>query len=66
MGATAHINYIAAAYSAAVIIVGLLVAWVILDYRAQRRRLADLEMRGITRRSEPARPAPMQQAKEQV
>jgi heme exporter protein D len=67
MGATAHINYIAAAYSAAVIIVGALIAWVVLDYRAQRRTLADLETRGMTRRSEPARSAPaIQRAKEQA
>ncbi len=67
MGATAHINYIAAAFTAAAVIVGALIAWVTLDYRAQRRALADLEARGITRRSEPARSAPaMQQAKEEA
>ncbi len=67
MGATAHINYIAAAFAAAVVIVGALIAWVTLDYRAQRRALADLEARGITRRSEPARSAPaMRQAKEEA
>ncbi len=54
MGTTAHIHFIAASYAAAVIIVGALVAWVTLDYRAQRRALAGLEKRGITRRSEPA------------
>ena len=65
MGATAHINYIAAAYTAAVIVIGVLIGWVVLDYRAQRRALADLEMRGITRRSEPARSGPvLQQAEE--
>ena len=32
-----------------------LIAWVVLDYRAQRRTLADLEARGITRRSAPSR-----------
>ncbi len=67
MGATAHVNYIAAAFAAAVVIVGALIAWVMLDYRAQRRALADLERRGITRRSEPARSAPaMRQAKEEA
>jgi heme exporter protein D len=58
MGATAHINFIAASYAAAVIIIGALIAWVTLDYRAQRRMLAGLEARGITRRSEPPRPGP--------
>jgi hypothetical protein len=38
-----------------------------LDYRAQRRRLADLEMRGVTRRSAPARSEPaIEQAKEEA
>ncbi len=67
MEATAHIDFIAAAYAAAVIVVTALIAWVALDYRAQRRTLADLEMRGITRRSQPARSgAAMQQAKEET
>ncbi len=55
MGATAHIDFIAAAYAAAVIVVGVLIAWVTLDYRAQRRMLAELEMSGFTRRSAPVR-----------
>jgi heme exporter protein D len=50
MEATAHIDFIAAAYAAAVIVVGVLVAWVTLDYRAQRRTLADLESQGFARR----------------
>jgi len=67
MAATAHIDFIAAAYAAAVITVGGLIAWVMLDYRAQRRALADLEMRGITRRSEAMRSgAAMQQAEEEA
>jgi len=51
MGATAHLDFIAAAYVAAVIIVGALIAWVTLDYRAQQRTLAALEDQGVTRRS---------------
>jgi len=66
MGATAHIDFIAAAYSAAIIVIGALVAWVTLDYRAQRRTLADLETRGITRRSELRSGAAMHQAKEEA
>jgi heme exporter protein D len=54
MGATAHIDFIAAAYVAAVIIIGVLIAWVTLDFRAQQKILAVLEMQGITRRSAPA------------
>ncbi len=41
----------------AVAVVGLLVAWVAGDYLAQRRALADLERRGITRRSAEPRPS---------
>jgi heme exporter protein CcmD len=32
-------------------VVVLLIAWVWLDHRAQRRKLDELEARGITRRS---------------
>ena len=35
METTAHIDFIAAAYAAAVIVVGALIVWVMLDYRAQ-------------------------------
>jgi heme exporter protein D len=42
----AHAAFIAAAY-AAIIVVGGLAAWVIGDYRAQKRVLADLEARGL-------------------
>ena len=51
MGATAHIDFIAAAYAAAVIIVGALIAWITLDYRVQTQTLIELEEQGVTRRS---------------
>jgi heme exporter protein D len=51
MATTAHLDFIAASYAAAVIIIGALVAWVSLDYRAQRRTLAELELQGFTRGS---------------
>jgi heme exporter protein D len=51
METTAHINFIAASYAAAALVIGVLVAWVSLDYRAQRRTLADLELQGFTRGS---------------
>jgi heme exporter protein D len=57
METTAHIDFIAASYAAAVIVIGALVAWVSLDYRAQRRTLADLELQGFTRGSGLARSA---------
>jgi heme exporter protein D len=51
MQATPHLGFIVAAYSAAVLVVGALTAWVMLDYRVQRRTLIDLDKRGLTRRS---------------
>jgi heme exporter protein D len=46
-----HAGFIAAAYLAtAAVLIGL-VLWIVLDGRAQRRRLADLDARGIRRRS---------------
>jgi heme exporter protein D len=58
MNAVNHMGFIVASYTAAVAVVGVLIAWVSLDYRTQRLRLADLEMRGVTRRSAPARSEP--------
>ena len=67
MNAVNHMGFIVASYAAAVAIVGILIAWVTLDYRTQRLRLAVLEMRGVTRRSAPARSAPtIEQAKEKA
>jgi len=62
MEATAHIPFIVAAYTSGIIVVGALIAWVILDYRNQRRILAELESKGIARRS--AREAVEQAASE--
>ncbi len=67
MDAGNHIGFIAAAYAAAIAVVGGLTAWVMLDYRTQLRTLAGLEKRGVTRRSAPARPEPAtHQAKEEA
>jgi heme exporter protein D len=52
---TAHINFIAASYAAAVIIVGALIAWITVDYRTQTQTLAELEEQGVTRRSAASR-----------
>ncbi|MBI3433467.1 MAG: heme exporter protein CcmD [Proteobacteria bacterium] len=46
-----HAIFIVVAYAAAVLVVGALVAWVMLDHRTQRRRLAELEKRGQARRA---------------
>ncbi len=65
MDAINHLGFIVASYAAAAAIVGGLLAWVTFDYRAQKRALVDLEMRGLTRRSAPVRSErTMQQAKE--
>jgi len=67
MATTAHLDFILAAYAAAVIVIGGLIAWVMLDYRAQRHTLAQLEMQGFVRRSAAARAGQaMEQAKEQA
>jgi len=46
-----HADFIVASYAITVFVIALLVAWVVLDYSAQRRILGDLEERGISRRS---------------
>jgi heme exporter protein D len=51
MQATNHMDFIVAAYAATIVIVVVLIGWVLLDYRTQLHRLADLEKRGFTRRS---------------
>jgi len=74
METTAHIDFIAAAYAAAAIVVGVLIAWVMLDYRTQERKIAELEMQGFARRSAaasgqptpPATAAAREQAEEQA
>ena len=47
-----HADFIVAAYAVTLFVVAALIAWVLLDYSAQRRILGDLEERGVTRRSE--------------
>ncbi len=46
-----HADFIVAAYAVTVFVIALLIAWVVLDYSAQRRVLGDLEERGVMRRS---------------
>jgi heme exporter protein D len=49
-----HALYVAAAYAiTAVILVGL-IGWILLDQRARRRDLAELEASGVRRRSDKA------------
>ena len=48
-----HAAFIIAAYVMAALVVVCLIAWVLADYDTQRRKLSDLEARGVTRRSQP-------------
>ena len=44
-------GFVAAAYIVTAVALAVLIGWIIVDGRAQKRRLADLEARGIRRRS---------------
>jgi heme exporter protein D len=46
-----HAGFILAAYAIAFAVVACLIAWIVLDHRAQLRILEDLERAGVTRRS---------------
>jgi heme exporter protein D len=52
-----HAGFIICAYIVAAAVVAALVIWVTADHAAQKRTLAALERRGITRRSAENRPA---------
>ena len=43
-----HADFIIASYAVTVFVIGSLIAWIVLDYSAQRRILGDLEERGVT------------------
>lgn len=55
-----HAAFIIAAYGLALGVIAALIAWIIADHRRQRRTLADLERRGVTRRSANIRPTPIE------
>ena len=46
-----HADFIVAAYAVTIFVVAVLIAWIVLDYSAQRRILGNLEDSGVTRRS---------------
>jgi heme exporter protein D len=52
-----HAGFIIVSYVMTIAVVGTLIAWVVTDYVAQKRALADLDRRGITRRSAEPRPS---------
>ena len=43
--------FIVTSYLAATLVVALLIAWIAIDYRNQKRRLRELEDSGMVRRS---------------
>ena len=47
-----HAGFIVSAYGFAALIVSAMIIWIVVDHRRQTRSLAELEARGITRRSE--------------
>ncbi|MBO6717514.1 MAG: heme exporter protein CcmD [Rhizobiaceae bacterium] len=46
-----HIFFVSAAYLVSALAIAGLVAWILLDQAARKRELADLEQRGVRRRS---------------
>ena len=46
-----HASFIWASYAAVTLVIGGLIVWLLADGRRQQRALADLEKRGIKRRS---------------
>ena len=47
-----HADFVIASYAVTTFVIVALIAWVTIDYSAQRRVLGEFEMRGITRRSQ--------------
>ncbi len=47
-----HAGFILASYGAVAAVVGGLIGWLVYDGRRQTKALADLEARGVRRRSE--------------
>ena len=46
-----YASFIVTSYLAVALVVTLLIAWIVLDYRSQTRRLRELEQNGVMRRS---------------
>ncbi len=49
-----HAAFIWSSYGVTVVVLAGLIAWLVLDGRAQERRLAELAARGVKRRSAPS------------
>ncbi|MBV9563068.1 MAG: heme exporter protein CcmD [Bradyrhizobium sp.] len=46
-----YASFIVTSYVAATLVVMILIAWIVVDYRSQTRRLRELDESGIARRS---------------
>jgi heme exporter protein D len=46
-----YTTFIVTSYLVVLMVVVLLIAWIFIDYRRQKRRLSELESEGISRRS---------------
>jgi heme exporter protein D len=46
-----YATFIATSYLVVLVVVALLIAWIVVDYREQKRRLSELESEGVVRRS---------------
>ena len=51
---SAHALYVTAAYGITAIVLAGLIGWILLDQRARKRELAELEAAGVRRRSDKA------------
>ncbi|MDF1600613.1 heme exporter protein CcmD [Mesorhizobium sp. YIM 152430] len=47
-----HVAYVSAAYGTTILVLAGIALWLVADHRARRRELADLEARGVRRRSQ--------------
>ena len=46
-----HVAFVSIAYAVTAAVILGLIAWVVIDQRARKREIADLEARGVRRRS---------------
>ena len=49
---TAYALYVTAAYAISALAIGMLIGWTLLDQRARRREIAEMEKSGLRRRSD--------------
>ena len=55
---SAHALYVASAYGVSILVLAGLATWILVDQRARKRELAQLEASGIRRRSDETRARP--------